>query len=325
MINPIWKPFPKIEAQLQTVQTLILEQIRPLPQPLDDLVRQQVLSGGKMLRPACLLLFSQLGPDRDSPQILPAAAAIEILHLATLIHDDVIDDADLRRHVPTIQRRLGDRNAIYAGDYLMTAYFSLIGQVAQNREQILLNAQGMRKILLGELDQLQINRNLDATVKMYLHEVSGKTAQLLELSAQFGAQLGHAEARLIHHARFIGHNLGMAFQIEDDILDYRGQWQVGKPHLEDLKNGVYTIPLIYALQADQDQSLHNFLQEHPDLTSQECQQVAQWVEDLGGLTAAQELAFKYTQKAQVLIQDLPQGRIRQELAYLTRKLLKRQQ
>ncbi|MBA1395103.1 polyprenyl synthetase family protein, partial [Lactobacillus sp. XV13L] len=142
------------------------------------------------------------------------------------------------------------------------------------------------------------------TVRMYLREISGKTAQLIELSAQFGAMLAQSNQHIIHKARFIGHNLGMAFQIQDDILDYSGSAHLGKPRLEDLKNGVYTLPLIYTLRQKNSQ-LPQFLKQHPQLTDTQIQQIAQIVVEQGGMQAAQALARKYTNKAIALIAELP--------------------
>lgn len=322
MINPMWSAIPELKQQLQDVQNFILKQIDPLDQAIAQPIREQVISGGKMIRPACLLIFSDFGNVAYQTKI-KAAAAMEVLHIATLIHDDVIDDSKLRRNVETIQVHLGDRNAIYAGDYLMTVYFDLISQVATNQQEVQLNARGMKKILKGELDQLRINYNPQATVKMYLREIAGKTAQLIELSAQFGAVLATDDPTIIHHARFIGHNIGMAFQIEDDILDYQGHRQTGKPQLEDLKNGVYSIPLIYALQFDRD--LKSFLIDKKQLTPAEITAVAERVQTSGGLRAAQQLAQNYSQKALTLIEDLPANQYKKYIRWVTKKLLKRKQ
>lgn len=323
MINSLWVNIPELNEQLEQVQEIILQQIQPLKEPLSGLIRQQITSGGKMIRPACLLLFNQFGSYNNLTQKLHAAAAMEVLHLATLIHDDVIDGSNLRRNVPTIQVCLGDRNAIYAGDYLLTVYFELISKVANNLNDVVFNALSIKKILQGELDQLQINHNLQASVKMYLREVSGKTAQLIELSAQLGAIMAQADKHIVRKARFIGHNLGMAFQIQDDVLDYLGSTKMGKPQSEDLKNGIYTLPLIYALNSSHE--VKRFLELHPQLNNEQVQQVVQMVVAAGGVQQAQNLAYKYSSKALALIKQLPVIPARSYLQKLTQRLLKRQQ
>ena len=322
MINSFWNRTPHLQQQLTAVQTLILHQVDQLKAPLAPLIRQQILNGGKMLRPAFLLIFSQFGPQPQEDQLIEAAAAMEILHLATLMHDDVIDNSPTRRHSATVQTQVGDRNAIYAGDYLLTVYFELIARVTTNQAQILQQARGLQKILQGELDQLQINANVNATVKMYLREIAGKTAQLIELSAQLGATLAQAEPQIIHQARFIGHNVGMAFQIQDDVLDYLGSTKMGKPQAEDLKNGIYTLPLIYALNSSQE--VKRFLELHPRLNNEQVQQVVQMVIAAGGVQQAQNLAYKYSSKALALIKQLPAIPARSYLQELTQRLLKRQ-
>ncbi|UQS82974.1 polyprenyl synthetase family protein [Bombilactobacillus thymidiniphilus] len=323
MINPMWAKAPEINKQLEDVQAILLQRVDQLNDPMATLVKKQVVSGGKMIRPVCLLVFSSFGNASYETRI-QGAAAMEILHLATLMHDDVIDDSNLRRNVETVQVKLGDRNAIYAGDYLMTVYFEIVSNISNSRSEIVLNAFSMEKILRGELDQLLINNNVNATVKMYLREVAGKTAQLIELSAQYGALLTNADSLIVHHARFIGHNLGMAFQIQDDILDYLGNKKTGKPQLEDLKNGVYTIPLIFALE-NSSGDLRDFLTDKKQLTEAEITYVAQQVVELGGIAAAQDLASKYSQKALRLIDELPQTKYAHLMKWVVEKLLKRQQ
>lgn len=323
MINPIWAKIPDIERQLEKVRALILDRVQIRNHEVSDLIHNQIVSGGKMLRPACLILFSKFGKDVDEEQIIKAAAAMETLHIATLIHDDVIDDSSLRHGTKTLQTQVGNRNAIYAGDYLLTVYFELIGEVSNNRAQVLMNARDMKNILMGELDQMLINLNVDATVPMYLREVSGKTAQLIELSSKFGAELANCSTTIVHHAKYIGHDIGMAFQIEDDILDYHnGRGRTGKPAYEDLKNGVYSIPLIFAIR-NGDAEFKQFLRDHPQLNHEQILWVAQKVEEFHGIEDAQKLATSYTNKAIALIEELPKNRYRRYLKAVTSELLKR--
>jgi len=129
---------------------------------------------------------------------------------------------------------------------LFTLYFELISKNLESNTDILRNALSMKKILIGELDQMLINFNVESTTEMYFKEISGKTAELFSLSATMGAVVSGSSQELIERCKKIGHNIGMAFQIIDDILDFGNSSQIGKPVHEDLKNGVYSLQLVLA-------------------------------------------------------------------------------
>ena len=219
MANSIWKSYPKLGEKLDLTTDFIHQEVKIQNLDISKMI-VDLTSGGKMLRPAFFLLFSDFGTTKKTTQeLIPLAASIEILHVATLIHDDVIDDSPLRRSRPTIHTKYGRRNAIYAGDYLFTLYFELISKNLQHNTDILLNALSMKKILVGELDQMLINFNVEATTDMYFKEISGKTAELFSLSAKMGAIFSNSSQEIVERCQNIGHDIGMAFQIIDDILD----------------------------------------------------------------------------------------------------------
>jgi len=176
MANSIWKSYPRIGEKLDLTTEYIHSIVSIKNLDISSMI-VDLTSGGKMLRPAFFLLFSDFGENKRSTQdLIPLAASLEILHVATLIHDDVIDDSPMRRSRPTIHTKYGRRNAIYAGDYLFTLYFELISRNLTDNNDILLNALSMKRILIGELDQMLINFNVNSTTEMYIKEVSGKTA-----------------------------------------------------------------------------------------------------------------------------------------------------
>lgn len=322
MINKIWKPFPSLEKKLIKTQDLVLSKAQIRNQEISDMITDLANSGGKMTRPAFFYLFNDFGnKPYVEEDVTAAAASIEILHIATLIHDDVIDDSPLRRSVATIHSKYGMRNAIYAGDYLFTVYFDLIARVSPTTKDILMNSTSMRRILLGELDQMLINDNPNATVKMYLKEISGKTAELFQLSAMFGAVMGGASEKIITRAKYIGHDIGMAFQIIDDLLDYKNNKETGKPELEDISNRVFSLPIIMALKQNNPELKE--LLEVGDIKKNK-DKIADIIVQSGALDEAKRFADHYTNRAINRIILLPNSESKKILLKLTKKMLKRE-
>lgn len=319
MVNKIWKPYPKLKKQLEDTQNFVLSKVQIRNQEIADLISGLLKSGGKMTRPAFFYLFSEFG-DREI-DLVEGAATLEVLHLATLIHDDVIDDSPLRRNVPTLHSRVGMRNAIYAGDLLFTIYFDLLAKISPERKDILLNSRSMQKVLLGELDQMLINDNPDATVKMYLREIGGKTAELFALSTEFGAVMGNANEKIIKKAKYIGHDIGMAFQMIDDLLDYTESKKTGKPVFEDLDNKIYSLPIIMALKNDSGE-LRELLANNC-LTEDQKKRAITLIETNKGFSETKKIADHYTVRALDRIKTLPEGENKKILIQITKQMLKR--
>lgn len=321
MANSIWKSYPQLGEKLDLTTDFIHQEVKIQNLDISKMIID-LTSGGKMLRPAFFLLFSDFGPNKKTTQeLIPLAASIELLHVATLIHDDVIDDSPLRRSHPTIHTKYGRRNAIYAGDYLFTLYFELISRHLQHNTDILLNALSMKKILIGELDQMLINFNVEATTDMYFQEISGKTAELFSLSAKMGAIVSDGSQEIVERCQNIGHDIGMAFQIIDDILDFSSTSQTGKPVHEDLKNGVYSLPYILGLEA-KNQRLVEVLSKN-QLSNQDSQMAAQIVIDDGYLNQAKKIAIQFTDRAVSEIEKLPKNHNRVILKNVVKKLSNR--
>ena len=321
MANSIWKSYPQLGGKLDQTTEYIHKMVNINNLEITSMIKD-LTSGGKMLRPAFFLLFSDFGPNkRKTEDLIPLAASLEILHVATLVHDDVIDDSPMRRSQPTIHTKYGRRNAIYAGDYLFTLYFELISRNLQVNTDILRNALSMKKILVGELDQMLINFNVKATTEMYLNEISGKTAELFSLSASMGAIVSGGNQELIDRCKGIGHDIGMAFQIIDDILDFSTSSQTGKPVHEDLKNGVYSLPYILGLEAGNEQ-LIGVLSKN-DLTADDDRLATNIVVDYGYLNQAKDIARSYTQRAVDEIDKLPKNKNQKVLNTIVKRLINR--
>ncbi|MFD2306422.1 polyprenyl synthetase family protein [Enterococcus termitis] len=324
-MNEFWKDFPIIQEQLNETCELIKQQVKVRNKEIEQALIDLTFSGGKLLRPAFFFLFAQMGDSQkqDHQQLIKIAASIEILHMATLVHDDIIDDSPLRRGAETIQARYGKDIAVYTGDLLFTEFFELLAETMNGSDFLHTNASAMKRLLLGELDQMHTRYKKDITVFDYLRSVNGKTAELFSLSCLEGAHFGYASKEIQRLAARIGRNIGIAFQVYDDILDYSANSKtLKKPVLEDLSQGVYTLPLIFALQKSPE-TFYPYLEKEAAITAEQAMELGQLVHTFDGVNDAKDFAKKVTQKALIDIQKLPDCLGKEQLEQLTHLLLQR--
>lgn len=202
-------------------------------------------AGGKRLRPALYILCAK--SSRAAAVSLPVAVAIELIHMATLVHDDVIDGAATRRSLPTAHARWGNHVSVLAGDYFFAKAFSLIAASAGAKALTVLT-DSICAICEGEISQASDLFNSRQTEADYLSRIGKKTAGFIAASCELGALSAGLPAADVVGLRQYGHAIGMAFQITDDILDVTASTeQIGKPAGNDLRQGVLTLPVIYAL------------------------------------------------------------------------------
>ena len=258
-------------------------------------------STGKGIR-ALLLLTSSMGQEGKVPEdAKSAASAIELLHMATLIHDDVMDDADLRRGQPTLHKKFDTKSAVLCGDYLLSQSMLMITNMDKKRAEdiedhnLLISrfSRALASVCRGEYTQHINASNLDINLLTYLKIISGKTAELFSLSAYAGAILA-GESAPSEFRRF-GRYLGMAFQILDDCKDYDlTEEQAKKPVGNDIKNGVITLPLILAM--GKNPKLREIAKEV--ITAQKhTDEIVKLVRNSGGSKAAKNIAERYLQFA----------------------------
>jgi len=322
-MHPMWEQYPDIKRDLIDVLTVIDKNITIKDKQARKTVIDLLHAGGKLLRPAFFILMAQTGKTYDREQIIHVAASVEVLHMASLIHDDIIDEADTRRGMPTVASQFGSKYALYTGDYLFCVCFKILAKFADALATIEFNTNTVEKILMGELNQMQSRYNMNMTVKSYLSQISKKTAALFALSCQMGAQLGGHEPMEKMMAKKIGHEVGMAFQILDDILDYTESADlIGKPVLEDMKQGVYSLPLIYAMKQNP-AAFEELLMKKDELTDSDAKEIVRLIHASGGIDYAQKIAMKYTDKATGRIKRLPESEAKRILLALTEQLLLR--
>lgn len=323
-----WDSFPQVQKDMIEINQIILKHINSVPDLLGQALEDTFAVPGKMLRPACVMLFGAFGPDATQKQdeLKKIATSIETLHNATLIHDDIIDESSMRHGRPSIQTKYGKHIAVYAGDYLFALSLTLLSENAQSLHSVIADGKTMQNILVGETEQYNNAYNINISEKEYLNQIKGKTGVLFGLACFIGAYESGIKVTKALKAKQFGEYLGQAFQLRDDILDYTTTSSTfKKPVLLDVKDGIYSGPLIFALQNDDNNHLHELVKMRKDLTQDQLHEIENLVNHLGGVERAQKLADQYTEKALAsLKKHWPDNENRALIEQLTGRLLKRQ-
>ena len=250
-----------VAGVLDAVESRLHEQVGSSHAFVDEAARYLISAGGKRFRPLLVALAGHLG-DPQRPQLVDAGAIVELVHLATLYHDDVIDEAPARRGSPTANSRWDNTVAILTGDFLFARAAELSADLGVEVTRIM--ARTLASLCEGEIREVQGSigalppevPTLEPTREHYLEVVSGKTASLIETSCRYGALLSGVDAEGVEAAARYGWNVGMAFQLSDDILDITSDPdESGKTPGTDLREGVRTLPVLHALELDVDGEL----------------------------------------------------------------------
>lgn len=267
-----------------------------------------VFDGGKHLRPRLIVLAGRARepftrqPLAEDANLLTLAAAVEILHTASLLHDDVIDEADTRRGKPSVAQRFGRETAILTADMLFAQAFEMAIAASASSEPLQVLCRASRTMCESELYQIE-HRHQFWSEEDYLHIIGSKTAALFGACAELGALMGREKPDLLGHFRDFGFYLGMAFQIADDALDYSARhdkW--GKPLGNDLSQGKITLPLVHVL--DQAQKTDREELVHELRNGRRLDKVLPLIEKYGGLEYSWQQARHYSGKARESLEAL---------------------
>ncbi|MGX5376788.1 polyprenyl synthetase family protein [Ligilactobacillus sp. LYQ135] len=312
--------FAGINLDLKLTQQNIERLVTEYDIPLKHYLTEFANSKGKLIRPTLFYLFKRTGNNKVTLKDQAAATSIELLHMATLIHDDIIDDSPLRRGVASIQAKFGKDVAVYSGDYLFTLFFKLLVNELQDMNLIKLNVETMYRILRGELNQKAIRFDLRMDMLAYLDSIYGKTAAIFGLACYEGTVLGGQSEVKCKLARKIGYHIGIVFQIHDDILDYTASIQTAhKPVLKDLSEGIYTLPLILAFK-DHENEFLPILNKKSNLTSADEQKIVELIQKHQGIEKATTFANKYIQKTQAELKCFGNAQLTNAITKLFDKL-----
>src|SRR4051794_10878785 len=237
-----------IAAELADVEQLLKDEMRSDYPFVDELVRYGCLLGGKRLRPALLLLTASASGGQITRRHIVLAAVVEMIHTATLVHDDVLDEANMRRHLATVNARWDNEASVLLGDFLFTHAFYLASTL-DDVTACRLIGRATNIVCEGELRQKGSRGNFELTETEYFRNVEAKTAELTAVSCRLGALFAGADAQTVEQLDGFGRNLGIAFQIADDLLDVLGEERTtGKSLGTDLEKQKPTLPIIRALE-----------------------------------------------------------------------------
>lgn len=287
---------PEVEARMR-VQT---EGYHPI---LKEALDQLLDSGGKRVRPTVVLLVSaMLGVEKQLS--IDLAAAVELLHTATLVHDDLIDGADVRRGKPTLNATWSAAPTILTGDFLFSQAAWLGAQVGST-EVMRMFASTLSTIVNGEITQI-FERNALTDREAYMQRIYAKTASMFELAARAPAFLVGKKEQFGESLRSYGYSIGMAFQMVDDILDFSSDEAVmGKPVASDLRLGLITLPTLYYLEANPADDRLLKLQHGDKLPEPEMNALVTDIRESGALSSSKEEAYQLIKDAQAALTDLP--------------------
>jgi octaprenyl-diphosphate synthase len=284
---------------------------------LDRIMQYIVRRKGKQLRPMFVLLSAKLGGDINESSYR-AASLVELLHTATLVHDDVVDEAGERRGFFSINALWKNKIAVLVGDYLLSKGLLLSLDNKDHRVLQLLST-AVRLMSEGELLQLEKSRKLNLDEKIYYEIIGGKTASLLASSCAAGASTTFENDDAIEKMRLFGEKVGMAFQIKDDLFDYSSE-AIGKPTGNDIKEKKLTLPLIYTLN-NCDAALRKkiiYIIKNQNTQKDKVDFVLNAVENFGGITYATNKMFAYRDEALEILHSFPASEVREALEELVR-------
>jgi heptaprenyl diphosphate synthase len=271
-------------------------------------------AGGKRIRPVFVLLAGEFGTYKLET-MKHIAVPLELIHMATLVHDDVIDDADTRRGQLTVRSKWDNRIAMYTGDYIFAKALGVITKIA-NPVVHQIMSKAIVEVCIGEMEQIRFFFHTEQTIRDYLLRIKRKTALLIAISCQLGAKAAEAPDYVSSKLYDFGYNVGMAFQIRDDILDICGtEKQLGKPPGSDVKQGNITIPVLFALQQPHIKtSILSELSRIEQLDGQtDVSRFLELIRSSDGVAKADALSQKYIDKAIKALETLPEIRAKKDL------------
>jgi heptaprenyl diphosphate synthase len=283
--------------------------------------RYLLAAGGKRFRPLLVLLGGRFGRP-DDPRLIDGAVAIELTHVATLYHDDVIDEADSRRGIASANARWDNTVAILTGDFLFARASEIASELGTEVTRLL--AWTIARVAEGQIREADAAGSLEMDEAAYMEVIRGKTAALIATSCRLGGMLSDAQPDVVERLRRVGEALGLAFQLSDDIMDItEDQGTLGKEPGVDLKEGVYTLPVIYALRdSGRRDELRAILEPGPP-EGDRLAGALEIVRSDGSLEPAREAVTAHVRRALAEAEGLPEGAAREAFLQLGRFLAAR--
>jgi heptaprenyl diphosphate synthase len=304
----------ELRARLNDVEAMLEKSVRSDTDFVTEAASYLVAAGGKRFRPLLVLLAGYFG-DPSDPRLIQGATAIEITHLATLYHDDVIDEADTRRGRPSVNSRWDNTVAILTGDFLFAKASEISSELGTDVTRLL--ARTIAILSDGQIREVDASGRLDQSEDAYMEIIRRKTATLIATSCRLGGMLSDAPSETVDILDDFGLALGMAFQLSDDIMDVTStEEELRKEPGQDMREGVYTLPVLYALRdGEAGRELSSLLAEGPPSGERLVRALAVVGRD-GSLAEAREAVTAEVRRAKHLANALPRGRARDALVHI---------
>lgn len=313
-----------VRDDLEAVETRLRREVVSIIPTITHLGEHVLGAGGKRLRPAVLCLAGRASGDPPADRLVALATAVELLHMATLVHDDVVDEAGTRRGRPSANALYGNTVTVLTGDYLLARAVRLI---AHDGDLEMIRAVSDASLLLAEGEVLQLLHigRVDVTAQDYFEVTRRKTGALLEVCCEVGARCAGASEDARNALKAFGHAMGMAFQIADDILDYLGDpARTGKPTGGDLLEGKLTLPLIYALNASPPAPRQHMTDRLlAGVCADDVPDVCDFIIRYGGFDRARVRAAELAESAERRLSCLPDSAAADALRQLARYMVSR--
>ncbi|MDH6305982.1 octaprenyl-diphosphate synthase [Parabacteroides sp. PF5-5] len=290
---------------------------------LQSAIDKIMLSSGKHIRPLLLLLTAK-ACGGITEKTLNTSIIVELLHTASLVHDDVIDETKERRGVPSLNAFYDNRVSVLVGDYILSSALMRSIQTGDLNIMTIVCLVG-RSLSEGELQQIELVDNIVLSEEDYYKVVKNKTARLISACAEIGALSANASEEIVEKCKLFGEYLGYCFQIKDDIFDYYEDAKIGKPTGNDILEGKVTLPLLHALMTTEREENVPYYEmiEKKNFTPENIKRLIDFAKSNGGIEYAQRAMEDYCEKAKGLLRDLPPSPARESLLLLADYIVER--
>jgi len=313
-LKQLWL-FNQINSDLQRVEKELTKFVETGYPILQDSAVHLLAAGGKRLRPAFTLLAGKFY-GYPLERLMPVAMALELIHMSSLVHDDVVDASLTRRGRATVKAKWGNIVSVETGDYLLAKSLMLISKI-DHPEVARILAEISVEMCQGEIQQIKCSFDVEQTLKQYYYRIKRKTALLISACCKLGALVSGAPRRQVWALGAYGHSLGMAFQIVDDVLDITAKpSEFGKPIGGDLHQGIMTLPMILALKTSPESSQLKSLLKKIDKTDDEVRETIDLIKSTGAIDQSMQLVDLYIEKAKKHLLELPKIPTRKALVEL---------
>ncbi len=309
-----------LNSDLELIEKTLEETVNADSSLLRESSLHLLQAGGKRIRPIFVLLAGKFG-HYDLSVIKKAAVSLELIHMASLVHDDVIDDADLRRGQPTIKAKWDNKVAMYTGDYIFARSLEVMSELENTAAHKVL-ANTIVEVCIGEIQQIKDKYRFDQNIKDYFRRIKRKTALLISASSLVGAIVSGVEEKYQKKLYQFGYYVGMSFQIIDDVLDFVATEKVlGKPAGGDLLQGNITLPVLFAME---NKALRDkIITVNEDIEKQQLQEIIDLIKNSDAVERSLKISDLYLEKALKSIESLPNNKSKNALIQIAKYIGKR--